>query len=117
MRGQVQLSCGGGLKFLADVAVCLGVAADRNFSPGLATVTVLLVDGQKHTGQVARFSPATADLGLVVATGKMSIAAERIAYVGFHRPPGGPPPPPNKRKGELKVHLSSELVLSVSGCA
>jgi len=89
------------------------VAADRNFSPGLATVTVLLVDGQKHTGQIAKFSPATADLGLVIATGKMSIAAERIAYVGFHRPPGGPPPPPNKRKGELKVHLSSELVLSV----
>ncbi len=87
--------------------------ADRNFSPGLATVTVLLVDGQSHTGQIPRFSPAVADLSLVISTGKINIAAERIAYVGFHRPQGGPPAPPSKRRGALKVHLSSTLVLSV----
>ena len=88
------------------------MAAERNFSPGLATISVLLVDGVTHVGQVPRFSPAVADLSLVTATGKMSIAAERVAYVGFHRAKG-PPPPPNKRRGALKVHLSSELVLVV----
>ncbi|HEY3668276.1 MAG TPA: ATPase, T2SS/T4P/T4SS family [Polyangiaceae bacterium] len=87
--------------------------ADRNFSPALATVTVMLVDGQSQTGQVPRFFPAVADLSLITATGKVSIAAERIAYVGFHRPSAGPPAPPSKRRGALKVHLSSAHVLSV----
>ena len=86
---------------------------ERNFSPGLATVTVLLLDGTSHVGQVPRFSPAVADLSLITTSGKMSIAAERVTYVGFHRPTGGPPRPPSKRRGALKVHLSSELVLVV----
>src|ERR1700754_4105086 len=89
------------------------MAAERNFSPGLATISVMLVDGVTHVGQVARFSAAVADLSLTTATAKLNIAAERIAYVGFHRPKGGPPQPPNKRRGALKVHLSSELVMVV----
>ena len=87
--------------------------AERNFNPGLATVTVLLLDGASHVGQVPRFSPSLPDLSLVTASGKMSVASERVAYVGFHRPAGGPPPPPNKRRGALKVHLSSQLVMIV----
>jgi type II secretory ATPase GspE/PulE/Tfp pilus assembly ATPase PilB-like protein len=86
---------------------------DRNFSPGLATVSVLLLEGVTHVGQIPRFSPAVPDLQLVTATGKLNLAAERIAYVGFHRPRGGPPSPPNKRRGSLKVHLSADLVLVV----
>ena len=94
------------------------MTAERNFSPGQATVTVFLLDGQSHVGQVARFSPAVADLALVMPGGnKLSIAAERVAYVGFQRPLGGPPRPPNKRRGALKVHLSSELVLVVDPSA
>jgi len=86
---------------------------ERNFSPAFATVTVLLLDGTSHVGQISRFSPAIADLSLGSANGKMSIAAERITYVGFHRAAGGPPRPPSKRRGSLKVHLSTELVLVV----
>lgn len=89
------------------------MAAERQFGPGMATVTVLLLDGVTHVGQVPRFSPASADLSLTTAGGKTSIASERITYVGFHRPLGGPPRPPSKRRGELKVHLSTDLVLVV----
>jgi len=86
---------------------------DRSFSPGLATVTVVLVDGQNHVGQVPRFSPAVADLAITTAAGKASFAAERVAYVGFHRPMGGPPAPPSTRRGALKVHVAGNVTLVV----
>ena len=89
------------------------MAADRNFSPGLATVTVVLVDGQSHVGQLPRFSPAVPDLSLISAAGKASFPAERVAYVGFHRPVGDPPALPNTRRGSLKVHLGGGLALVV----
>jgi type II secretory ATPase GspE/PulE/Tfp pilus assembly ATPase PilB-like protein len=89
------------------------MSADRNFSPGLATVTIVLVDGQSHVGQLARFSPAVPDLSLTSVTGKASFPAERVAYVGFHRPASGPPPPPSARRGALKVHIGSGVALVV----
>ncbi|HEY4106877.1 MAG TPA: GspE/PulE family protein [Polyangiaceae bacterium] len=89
------------------------MSADRNFSPALATVTVILVDGQSHVGQLPRFSPAVPDLSLTTPAGKASFPAERVAYVGFHRPPGGPPPLPSARCGSLKVHVSGGVTLAV----
>src|SRR4051812_30187482 len=89
------------------------MSADRNFSPGLASVTVVLVDGQSHVGQLARFSPAVPDLSLTTTAGKANFAAERVAYLGFHRPPGDPPPLPNTRRGSLKVHVGSGMALVV----
>ena len=89
------------------------MSADRNFSPALATVTVVLVDGQSHVGQLARFSPAVPDLSIASSAGKASFPAERVAYVGFHRPAGGPPPAPSTRRGSLKVHVGSGVALVV----
>jgi|GEM_PF-3795741 len=40
------------------------MSTDRSFGQALASVTVVLVDGQSHTGQLARFAPATLDLAI-----------------------------------------------------
>src|SRR5450432_1381670 len=82
--------------------------ADRLFHPTVAAITLGLLDGETHSGHIGRFSPAVPDLALTLARGpspKTTFAAERIAYVGFHKAPGDPPPLPNARKGALKVHV------------
>jgi len=84
------------------------MATDRTFnSPQV--VTVGLLDGQTRTGTLARFSPNMPDLTLTMPSPqpRMTLAAERIAYIGFHRPPGDPPPAPGARRGDLKIHLSA----------
>lgn len=91
--------------------------ADRNFSSGPAKVTIVLVDGAIHVGQMSRFSPASTDLSLATAGGKISVPGERIAYVGFHRAAGSPPRPPSTRRGELKLYLAGEQVLTVDPTA
>src|SRR4051812_27049464 len=89
------------------------MSTDRTFGQGLAKVTVVLVDGQSHTGQLARFSPATADLAITGSAGRLSFATERVAYVAFHRPAAGPPSPPSARRGALKVHVYGGVTLTV----
>jgi len=82
------------------------MANDRAFNPP-QVVTVGLLDGQTRTGTLARFSPMTADLTLTMPSPhpKMTLAAERIAYIGFHRGPTDPLP--QARRGDLKIHLSA----------
>jgi type II secretory ATPase GspE/PulE/Tfp pilus assembly ATPase PilB-like protein len=82
------------------------MAQDRTFNPP-QVVTIGLLDGQERTGTVSRFSPTMPDLTLTMPNPqpRMTLAAERIAYIGFHRSPGDPPPAPT-RKGELKLHVS-----------
>jgi len=89
------------------------MSTDRSFGQGLASVTVVLVDGQSHTGQLSRFAPATPDLAISGTNGRQSFATERVAYVGFQRPAGGPPSPPSTRRGALKVHLQFGVTLVV----
>src|SRR6478736_4339488 len=89
------------------------MSTDRSFGQGLASVTVVLVDGQSHTGQLPRFAPATLDLAITTASGRVSFATERVAYVAFHRPAGGPPSPPSTRRGALKVHTLCGVTLTV----
>src|SRR5688572_15412932 len=89
--------------------------AERIFQPALAAVTVGLLDGQTQTGHLARFAPSTPDLTLMLSSGPASkhLAAERIAYVGFHKTPGDPPPLPHERRGALKLHLTGNKTFLV----
>jgi type II secretory ATPase GspE/PulE/Tfp pilus assembly ATPase PilB-like protein len=89
------------------------MALDRTFNPP-QVVTIGLLDGQERTGTVARFSPTMPDLTLTMPNPqpRMTLAAERIAYIGFHRSPGDPPPAPT-RKGELKLHMSGSKTFLV----
>ena len=84
------------------------MAIDRTFNPP-QVVTIGLLDGQERTGTISRFSPTMPDLTLTMPNPqpRMTLAAERIAYIGFHRSPGDPPALPSARKGELKLHLSA----------
>jgi type II secretory ATPase GspE/PulE/Tfp pilus assembly ATPase PilB-like protein len=84
------------------------MATDRAFNPP-QIVTVGLLDGQTRTGTLSRFSPTMPDLTVTMPSPhpKMTLAAERIAYIGFHRGPADPPPAPGARRGDLKLHLSA----------
>jgi type II secretory ATPase GspE/PulE/Tfp pilus assembly ATPase PilB-like protein len=86
--------------------------SDRNFAPGMATVTVRLLDGKTHAGHLSRFSPTMPDLTLALQRGtgaRTTLPAEHVTYVGFHRASGDPPPAPSGRRGALKVHLSGSM--------
>jgi type II secretory ATPase GspE/PulE/Tfp pilus assembly ATPase PilB-like protein len=79
--------------------------SDRIFAPSSAAVTVTLLDGQTHVGEMTRFAPRATDIALSVAGGgKVTLAAERVAYLGFHKSPGQAPPAPSARVGAFKVH-------------
>src|SRR5215471_5461446 len=86
------------------------MSADRVFSGKPGGVTIGLLDGRKLTGTIARFSPATADLALTLPSaqsgfsgGRTTLAAERIAFVAFHREGAEP----NKGgDAELKIHVA-----------
>jgi len=84
------------------------MATDRTFNPP-QVVTVGLLDGQDRTGTLARFSPNMPDLTLTLPSPhpKLTLAAERIAYIGFHRGPSDPPSTAGTSHGELKIHLSA----------
>ena len=84
------------------------MATDRTFSPPQA-VTVGLLDGKDRTGTLSRFSPNMPDVTLTLPSPqpKLTLAAERVAYIGFHRDPSDPPPAPGTRPGALKIHLSA----------
>jgi len=61
---------------------------DRTFSPALAAVTVGLLDGTDPQRPFREVFSVRADLTLTLPTGpapKATLAAERVAYVGFHR--------------------------------
>jgi type II secretory ATPase GspE/PulE/Tfp pilus assembly ATPase PilB-like protein len=90
------------------------MATDRTFNPP-QVVTIGLLDGQERTGTIARFSPNMPDLTLTMPNPqpRMTLAAERIAYIGFHRSPGDPPALPTARRGELKLHLSANKTFLV----
>jgi type II secretory ATPase GspE/PulE/Tfp pilus assembly ATPase PilB-like protein len=82
---------------------------ERTFAPSMAEVSLVVMNGQIHSGYLSRFSPMVADITLALAKDskeKSRFAAEQIAYVGFHRPTGEPPAPPNSRKASLKIHIS-----------
>lgn len=67
---------------------------ERVFATSTAEVSLVLMNGQVHTGYIARFTPTVADITLALAPGtkeRMRFAAEQIAYVGFHRAHGEPP--------------------------
>ncbi len=75
----------------------------------MAEVSLVAMNGQIHTGFLARFSPMVADITLSLSKDtkeKGRFAAEQIAYVGFHRAVGEPPARPQSRKAALKIHIS-----------
>lgn len=81
---------------------------ERTFAPSMAEVSLVLINGRVHTGYLARFSPAVADITLALSRedkDKSRFAAEQVLFVGFHRPTGEPPPLPHARKAALKVHV------------
>jgi type II secretory ATPase GspE/PulE/Tfp pilus assembly ATPase PilB-like protein len=82
------------------------MSSDRTFVGRPATVTIVLLDGRSLAGELSRFSPTLADLTLlpVVTNGpKTTIAAERIAYVAFHRTDADPPPLTSPKRCAVKV--------------
>jgi type II secretory ATPase GspE/PulE/Tfp pilus assembly ATPase PilB-like protein len=87
----------------------IGMLPERIFAPTLAEVSLVLMNGQVHTGFLARFAPTVADITLALGPAskeRTRLAAEQVAYVGFHRPSGEPPPRPQSRRAALKIHVS-----------
>src|SRR3954471_1404562 len=81
---------------------------ERTFAPSMAEVSLVLVNGRVHTGDLGRFSPAVPDIALALSRedkDKSRFAAEQVLFVGFHRPVGEPPALPHARKAALKVHV------------
>jgi type II secretory ATPase GspE/PulE/Tfp pilus assembly ATPase PilB-like protein len=80
---------------------------------GSCTVTLGLVDGSTRVGAIAAFSPQQVDLPLTDSRGAQQlIAAERIAYVAYHRHP-------RRKVAEAddaevhKIHVLGRLVFRV----
>jgi len=74
----------------------------------MAAVSLILMNGQVHSGHLARFSPSVPDIALSLsreAKEKSRFAAEQVCYVGFHRATGEPPPLPHRLKASLKIHV------------
>lgn len=89
---------------------------DRTFSPAPAQVTIGFIDGTTHVGHIARFSPGSPHLMLLLSAGPASrnaFPSERIAFVAFHRAAGEPPPRPRERRGELKIHVAGQKTFVV----
>jgi len=88
-------------------------------SANASSVVVGLVDGNIRTGRVARFVPTDADLAVDLDRfGKTLIAAEHIAYVGFHRGHGETVVLPDSEPLEkLKVHVAGGAVFAVDAPA
>jgi type II secretory ATPase GspE/PulE/Tfp pilus assembly ATPase PilB-like protein len=85
------------------------MTSDRTFNPGPATITVGLVDGQSRTGRLLRFSPLEPEVTLGLpppAGGKVSLAAERIAYIGFHTGPAVASHTESTGDISWKIHVS-----------
>jgi type II secretory ATPase GspE/PulE/Tfp pilus assembly ATPase PilB-like protein len=80
------------------------MSSDRVFAPSSVAVTVTLLDGQTQVGEMTRFAPRASDITVSVAGRRTTLAAERVAYLGFHKSPGQPPPAPSARVGTFKVH-------------
>jgi type II secretory ATPase GspE/PulE/Tfp pilus assembly ATPase PilB-like protein len=89
------------------------VGFDRVFAAKPATVTIGLLEGRTQVGTVAKFSPATADLAVTLstapklpsgATPRTTLAAERVAYVAFHREDLADAP--STATPELKIHVA-----------
>lgn len=89
--------------------------ADRTFGPAPAQVTIGLLDGQTVLGHIARFTPTSPYLTLLVFSGRTPRSAfptERVAYVGFHR--GNHDPPDTVLpKPELKIHAAGQKTFLV----
>ncbi len=82
---------------------------ERTFAPSMAEVSLVLMNGQTHSGHLSRFSPTVPDITLALSREvkeKARFAAEQIAYVGFHRAAGEPPARPTERRASLKIHVS-----------
>jgi type II secretory ATPase GspE/PulE/Tfp pilus assembly ATPase PilB-like protein len=82
---------------------------ERVFAPSPSEVSLVLMNGQVHTGLLSRFTPSVPDITLSLGPNtkeKMRFAAEQVAYVGFHRALGEPPARPQMRKASLKIHVS-----------
>jgi type II secretory ATPase GspE/PulE/Tfp pilus assembly ATPase PilB-like protein len=82
------------------------MSSDRMFTPTPAVVTVNLLNGQAHVGEMTRFAPRSSDVTLAVTRAggaRTTIPAERIAYLGFHRAPGEAF---GDARGTHKVHVT-----------
>jgi type II secretory ATPase GspE/PulE/Tfp pilus assembly ATPase PilB-like protein len=87
---------------------------------GPHNVTIGLIDGATKIGRIPRFSPLDPDLMLEVSgsggrTLRLALAAERIAFVGFHRHGGGAEPAePAEPALTRRVHLGSGKSFAVT---
>ena len=84
------------------------MTARRVFAPTAAVVTLGLVDGSEQTGHLSTFDPVLPDIHLTLAVGRAPrsmFAAERVAFVAFHKSAGEPPALPGARPGSLKLHV------------
>ena len=81
------------------------IAGSSHTTSETRTVTVGLIDGSAIVGTIGRFSPARADLAITSTQGaRQLVAAERVAYVAYHKGQGPrPPPPPGAERH--KIHL------------
>ncbi len=77
------------------------------------TVTIGLIDGSTVVGTMGRFSPARADLTITSQQGaRQLVAAERVAFVAYHKGPGPRTAPPAGAERH-KIHLvgNSQMVV------
>ena len=81
------------------------IAGPSHTTSETRTVTVGLIDGSAIVGTIGRFSPARADLAIASDQGaRQLVAAERVAYVAYHKGQGPrPAPPPGAERH--KIHL------------
>lgn len=84
-------------------------------APGLL-VSCGLLDGQVRVGRLTNFGLNVANLLLEPATpggSKSVIAAEQIAYIGYHRLPGEPPPVAAPHAQRYKIHTAGGKLFRV----
>ena len=86
----------------------------RNDTQGeRCSVTIGLVDASTHTGTIGPFSANQVDLLLQSAQGtRQLLAAERVAYIAYHRSGEGPASPPADAR-RYKIHVAGRKTFQV----
>jgi type II secretory ATPase GspE/PulE/Tfp pilus assembly ATPase PilB-like protein len=86
---------------------------------GPAPVTVGMLDGRTLVGTLSKFSPLAMDItlegieGAAPTASRKILAAESVAYIGWHRKPGEPPPPPLSKAERFKLHIAGRWTFAV----
>jgi type II secretory ATPase GspE/PulE/Tfp pilus assembly ATPase PilB-like protein len=94
------------------------MSSDRSFASRPAIVSVALLDGRTLAGELSRFSPTMSDVTVLPGASsapKVTVPAERIAYVAFHRVDADPASSRNTNAGALKITVVGGTTFRVDG--